>query len=83
MCLRCLLALSTAEGKCYAVVHIKSLHQLAMLMPASVVSYEVQEIEDVFSPAEIIDTELFSDLVEIVLDYEHSMHSQSARRAAQ
>ena len=73
MCLRCLLALSTSQGECYAVVCIETLHQLAVLMPASVLSYEVQEIEEIFSPAEVVDTELFSELVDIVVDYEQSV----------
>lgn len=68
MCLRCLLALSTISGDGYAVVCVNSLHQLATVMPATVVSYEVQEIEDAISPAHILDAELFSELVQISED---------------
>ena len=72
MCLRCLLALSTSQGRCYAVVCTETLHQLALLMPASVISYEIQETEEVVSPAEVIDIELFSSLVGVVIDHERS-----------
>ena len=68
MCLRCLLALSTISGNGYAVVCVNSLDHLAIMMPASVVSYEVQEIEDTFSPAFVIDGELYIELVQIVED---------------
>lgn len=68
MCLRCLLAISTTTGKGYAVVCVNSLHQLAVMMPASVVSYEVQEIEETNSPAHVFDGELFTKLVKISND---------------
>lgn len=65
MCLRCLIAFSTTEGSCYAVVCVNSLHQLALAMPAPVISYEVQEIELSHSPAKVDDEELFSELLYI------------------
>lgn len=68
MCLRCLLAISTTMGSGYAVVCVNSLHQLAVLMPASVVSYEVQEIAETISPAHVFDEELFKELVKISKD---------------
>lgn len=68
MCLRCLVELYTISGTGYAVVCVNSLHQLAVLMPASVVSYEVQEIEQVICPAYVIDAELYTELTKISSD---------------
>lgn len=45
MSLRCLLALTTPQEKHFAAVCVQTLNQLAMLMPAPVISYEIQEIE--------------------------------------
>lgn len=68
MSLRCLLALSTVNGKCYAVVSVNTLDQLAMVMPAPVLAYEVEQLEEAFSPAKISDTELYEELVHIIVD---------------
>jgi hypothetical protein len=69
MRLRCLLAITTKYGNGYAVVYVNSLVQLAFVMPASVLSYDIQEIvDDVFTPAHVIDSELYKELLNIVED---------------
>jgi hypothetical protein len=63
MTFRCLLCIDTPSGQGFAVVHCNSLHQLALIMPGLVISYEVQEMAtDPFNPT-VLDDELISVLV--------------------
>ena len=72
MRLRCLISIATISGNGYAVVYVNSLRQLAVVMPASVLSYDIQEIEDdVFTPAHVVNSELYNELVHIAEDAQY------------
>jgi len=44
MTIRCLICICTSSGSDYVEVTANDLHQVALLMPGTVLSYEVQEI---------------------------------------
>lgn len=86
----CLVTFVTVNGIAVAEVHINSLHQLALLMPASVVSYEVYDNGDC-SCGPVIDSELYELLLGVIADtasqisektgdLRHSERSQSIRQ---
>lgn len=63
----CLLSLSTSTGHGVAEIHVNSLHQLAVLMPASVVCYEVYDNGE--CPRGLVsDAELYDLLVGVIRD---------------
>jgi len=67
MTLNCLVKLTTHIGQAMAEVRINSLHQLAVVMPASVVSYEVQNNGECnYEP--VNDAELFDLLNGVISD---------------
>ena len=72
MSLRCLLELTTSDGTCYAMVCVHTLHQLAVLMPAPVVSYELQIIEELPCSGPVDDDELYMELMHIIEDMHNS-----------
>ena len=63
MALNCLICMSTPNGTGYTEVRINSLHQLAMLMPGHVVTYEVCQQLVTNSGARVEDAELFDLLI--------------------
>lgn len=65
MTIRCLLCIATSFGSGYAEIETNNLHQLALLMPASVISYDVQLITEQPIPRTVIDAELFCELCRI------------------
>jgi hypothetical protein len=71
MALNCLVHLSISAGQGFAEVRVNSLHQLALIMPASVISYEVRRPAESVSSAHVEDAELFEVLLGIVRDIEH------------
>lgn len=70
----CLVTLLTPAGEGVAEVHVNSLHQLAVMMPATVTSYHVQDKGDCMRPS-ISDSELYDLLVALVADI-FTMHGE-------
>ena len=70
MTLNCIVCMSTPEGCGFAEVRVNSLHQLAVVMPAPVVSYEVRSQVECPSGAQVVDAELFDLLIGVVHDIE-------------
>lgn len=68
MTLNCLICLSTPDGRGFAEVRVNSLHQLAVVMPAPVISYEVRSQVVSTSGARVLDAELFDILEGAVRD---------------
>lgn len=66
--MRYLVSLTTTFGKGYAELHVRSLQQLAILMPASVIAYEVRVQVEAGSGPLIEDEELYDLLVGIIDD---------------
>lgn len=63
MTFRCLLCIHTPCGQGFAEIHCNSLHQLAILMPGQVISYEVEGIaNDPLNPT-VVDDELTHVLI--------------------
>jgi hypothetical protein len=67
MTTNCLLTMTTISGQCCAEVRVNSLHQLALLMPPSVVSYELID-KGLSAHPFVSDQELFDLLVGVVRD---------------
>ncbi len=63
----CLITLTTPAGKGVTEIHVNSLHQLALLMPAQVIAYEVQD-NGTCPRAPVSDVELYETLVAAVED---------------
>lgn len=63
----CLVTFFTSIGHGVAEINVNSLHQLAVLMPASVVSYEVQDNGDE-ARGPVSDVELYELLLDLVSD---------------
>ena len=61
----CLVTIVTSTGHCVAELHINSLHQLALLMPASVISYEVYDNGE-SSLGAVSDSELYDLLLGLI-----------------
>lgn len=68
---RCLVTLTTPAGQGFIEVQVNSLHQLAVLMPATVIAYEVEDNGECPRPP-IPDTEVFDTLVSVVEDIQAS-----------
>ena len=68
MTFNCLVCMSTPEGCGFAEVRVNSLHQLAVVMPAPVVSYEIRSQVECPGSAQVVDAELFDVLVSVVQD---------------
>lgn len=66
MTIQCLIHISTSSDRGYAEVVTNDLHQLAIAMPGSVITYEIQAIVELPGPRKIIDDELFAELSMIV-----------------
>ncbi len=64
----CLVCISTLDGTGFAEVQVNSVHQLAMVMPGAVISYEVQNQGESTSGANVEDDELFDLLMGAVQD---------------
>lgn len=62
MTIRCLICICTSSGSDYVEVTANDLHQVALLMPGTVLSYEVQEICELAQPRTVSDSDLFSEL---------------------
>ena len=71
MTIRCLLSIVCPAGKGFGEVKANSLHQLALIMPAAVVSYEVRHIDEESGYATVDDSELFDLLAGLLKDIEH------------
>ena len=68
MTLICLVSLSTPDGCGFAEVRVNSLHQLAVVMPAPVVSYEIRYQVNCGCGTQVLDVELFDLLMGVVKD---------------
>ena len=68
MTIKCLIAIDTPDGKGFAEVHANSLHQLAELMPGSVLRYEICHYEEAAQSPVIQDSELFDLLAGVLAD---------------
>ncbi len=60
MTLNCLISLLTPQGVGFTEVRVNSLHQLAILMPGSVLTYEICQQAQTTSGARVDDAELFN-----------------------
>lgn len=78
MTLKCLVILSTCSGQVLAEVLVNSLHQLAVVMPASVVSYEVQN-NGQCGYAVVNDSELFDVLIGLLNDAEDESRQEGGQ----
>ena len=67
MTLNCFVILCTSNGRGFAEVRVNSLHQLARLMPASVVSYVASHNGD-SARGPIRDAELYDLLMGLISD---------------
>lgn len=73
MALDCLVTFITATGRGTAEVRANSLHQLAVLMPGAVVTYQVRDNGDCKGVV-VSDDDLYSQLVSVIGDIEeHSI----------
>ena len=63
----CLVILSTSAGSCIAEIRVDSLHQLALVMPATVISYEVRDNGEC-GVSKVGDEELFELLTGVIRD---------------
>jgi len=70
MTLNCLVCMSTPDGCAFAEVRVNSLHQLAVVMPAPVVTYEIRCQVECACGAQVLDAELFDLLIGVVRDIE-------------
>lgn len=71
MAICCLISLTTTAGTGYVEVCINSLHQLALIMPAPVISYEVQrQVDQTIHSQNILDNELYDLLIGLLDDIE-------------
>lgn len=65
MAKKCVIKLSTPDGLAIAEVHVSSLHQLALLMPATVITYEVED-QGVSGRGPVSDSELYDLLIGLI-----------------
>ncbi len=70
MTIMCLLHIHTGTGDGFAEVTTNDLHQLAMLMPGSVIAYEIEKIDHASARSAVDDSELFAELTAIAEDIE-------------
>ena len=82
MTIRCLLSIVSPAGEGYGEVKANSLHQLAAIMPAAVLSYAVRHIHEEPGYAAIDDSELFDLLAGLLEDIEHHGKNDSGSRVA-
>lgn len=62
MTIRCVVCIQTGSGKEYVEANVNDLHQVALLMPGNVLSYEVQQISELALPRTVKDSDLFAEL---------------------
>ncbi len=66
MTLNCFISLLTPQGKGFTEVRVNSVHQLAVLMPGTVLAYEIHQQAQTTSGARVDDAELFNLLTRAV-----------------
>ncbi len=66
--MQCLVSLTTIDGTVHAQLPVRSLHQLASLMPSSVYAYTVDVQAELGCTSLIDDAELYALLVGVIAD---------------
>lgn len=62
MTIRCVICIFKSSGSHYIEVNANNLHQIALVMPGTVVSYKIQEIFELVEPKAVNDADLFAQL---------------------